>query len=244
MRVRPSRSEPILALISARTELTRSQVAEALNISYFSARYWLDKLADEKLIRKEIRQRGNLRRIFYYSIIPLIGEVYYRTQYALMFYTEKPRTKTPDPIAEFRVTGVSERRVKYSIDEFKAVVIHVGIILAPQTWWIKQQIKVTAYELDEPIDKDELHHSVRIYGKLNYCERNAVFFKSRIKEGMWRAEENNLYWWLGERIRLPAPRMGDYLYAEEFIKDVENRKAALGALKKKFNNELGVLEVV
>jgi hypothetical protein len=96
-----------------------------------------------------------------------------------MFYTDQPRNKTPDPIAEFRVTVVSDTPHGYSVEEFEKACIYIGVILAPQTFWIKQKYKVTASELHEPIDTDELEWSVPVYKKLNYCERYAVFFRSR-----------------------------------------------------------------
>jgi len=54
-----------------RVGVTRSQVAEALGISYWSARYWLEKMVEEKVIDKERIwiYRGVVFRWVYYPII-------------------------------------------------------------------------------------------------------------------------------------------------------------------------------
>jgi hypothetical protein len=241
IRVRPSPRQSILSLFETEKSLTRSEIAARLGISYFSARYWLEKLASEGLIQKEVTFIGrNVRRIIYH---PLPVEFYYRTQYAIMFYTLIPRSESPDPIAEFRVTVVSDKRGKYNLDEFKDACIHIGIILSPQTYWIKQEMEITADELDEPIDKDELDYSVPVFRMLNYAERYAVFFKSKKHdEDKWRVKYP--YWWADKTLPLPAPEKEDYEYAEDYIKSLERKKAALGALKMMFNNEEGRLEPV
>jgi len=173
--------------------------------------------------------------------------VYYRTTYAEMYYSEDPRVgknQTPDPIAEFRVTVVSDKPGRYNIAEFRRVCVYTGVILAPQTYWIKQSYVVTAYEEDEPIDEDELPYSVPVYKKLNYCERYAVFFKSRQRptSEWWRAEHPD--WWLERPPVVPKPRKGDYEYDEKFIKRQEERLIGLGALRYRFNNEAGRMEAV
>jgi len=97
--------------------------------------------------------------------------------------------------------------------------------------------------LDEPIDPDELQYSVPAYKRLNYCERYAVFFRSRRDEDeKWRAK--NPYWWVTSEAPLPLPREGDFEYSEIYIKDLEEKKIALGVLHVRFNNELGVEESV
>ena len=160
-----------------------------------------------------------------------------------MFYALVPRTKSPDPIAEMRVTVVSNRRGQYKLEELERACIYVGVILAPQTYWIKQEREVTADELDEPIDPDELQYSVTAYKRLNYCERYAVFFRSRRSEDeKWRVKYP--YWWVTPDAPLPLPREGDFEYGEVYIKDLEEKKIMLGVLHMKFNNELGVMESV
>ena len=43
---------------------------------------------------------------------------------------------------------------------------------------------------------------------------------------------------------LPLPREGDYEYGEKYIKDLEEKKIALGVLHVRFNNERGEMESV
>lgn len=249
VRIRKPAKKEIVELFKARAELTRSQVAEALNISYESARYWLDVLVEEGLINRKriikVSKRGTdyVYKVIYISIEKI---VYYRTQLALMFYTEVPREKTPDPIAEFRCTVVSDKKGMYDIKAFEDACVYVGVILAPQTWWRRPDnvksdkpkvlFEVKAFELDESIDKDELNHSVTVYGKLNYCERQAIFFKSHQHE-KWRKEHQ--FWWI-EKV-FPISRLGDYLYTEDRIKSVEENRIALKSLKVGFDNEKGVM---
>lgn len=242
VRVRPSPRKRILDFfkyMQPTEPFTRSEIADRLGITYWSARYWLDKLVSERFLSRKVERIDNRRRIFY---LPVIAVVYYRTQYAMLFYTEVPRTKTPDPIAEFRVTVVSNRKGRYDLDEFARACIYVGVILAPQTYWIKQKVMITADELDEPIDVDELQYSVHVHKRLDYAERYAVFFRSRRGEKSWRTE--NPYYWLDPTQKLPAPKSGDYEYDESFIKDLEEKKIALGKLKMRFNNERGQMEDV
>lgn len=241
VRIRQSPRKNILSLFEYEKGLTRSDVAAKLGITYWSARYWLDKLTSEGLLlRKAIRTGKVIRRVLYYKPLP---RIYFRTQYAIMFYTKVPRTESPDPIAEFRVTGVSDTPKKYNIEEFKDVCVYIGIVLAPQTYWIKQEMEITADELDEPIDVDELQYSVPVFKRLNYCERYAVFFRSRKnEEEKWRTKYP--YWFFGREAPLPVPREGDYEYSEEFIKKQEEIKVTLRLLKFKFINEAGRLEPV
>jgi len=242
-RVRPGKRDAIIRLFggSETLGLTRGEVASKLGITYWSSRYWMEKLASDGQIRKAITYsvRNKVRRIVYYLVVT---KVLYRTQYALLFYTEVPRTKTPDPIAEFRVTAVSSRRDAYSLEEFERACIYIGVILAPQTYWIKQQIEITANEKDEVIDVDELPYSVPVYGKMDYAERYAVFFRSRRGNELWR--QTHIAWWLIATEPRPLPRDGDYEYSEKYIKKVEENLVALGKLKMRFNNTLGVMESV
>jgi len=69
-----------------------------------------------------------------------------------------------------------------------------------------------------------------------------VFFRSRRGDEGWR--QTHIAWWLIETVSLPMPREGDYEYAEDFIKSLEEKKIALGALKVRFNNSDGVMESV
>jgi len=243
VRVRPSRRNAIIELFKGSTTLglTRTDVASQLGISYWSARYWMELLVEEKFLRKSVTYtvKGYVRRVTYFLVVPAI---YFRTQLAIMFYAEKPRSKTPDPIAEFRVTVVSNRRGMYNLQEFERACIYTGVILAPQTYWIKQQFKITANENDEPIDVDELTYSVPVHKRLDFAERYAVFFRSRRGDEGWR--QTHIGWWIVETEPLPMPREGDYEYDERFIKDVEEKKILLGALKVRFNNEKGEMESV
>lgn len=240
-RVRPSPREKILSLFTYEKSLTRLEVAEKLGITYWSARYWLDKLASEGLlVRKPILIGRAVRRVLYYLVLP---KIYFRTQYAILFYREAPRTKTPDPIAEMRVTAVSDRRDAYNLDAFKDACVHIGIILSPQTYWVKQNMEITADEKDEPIDMDELFYSVPVYKLLNYAERYAIFFRSkRDDDKKWRVRFP--YWWTDSTAPRPLPEEEDFEYDEKYIKELEEKKVALGVLKMKFNNVKGVLESV
>jgi len=240
VRIRPSPRRKIIEFVKIGGRWSRSEVATKIGITYWSARYWLDKLAKENLLQKiiEVPFPGQ-RRIFYEYRVPL---VYYRTQYAMMFYTEKPRTKTPDPIAEFRVTVVSGEKGQYDLKEFERACIYIGVILAPQTYWIKQQLMITADEEDEPIDVDELEYSVHVKKRLNYAERYAVFFRSRRGKEYWR--EEHPYYWADPTMALPVPGKGDYEYGEDFIKKTEERLTTLRKLKVWFDNEKGRMEDV
>jgi hypothetical protein len=241
LRVRQGLRSKILEVIKLEQGLTRKELALKLGITYWSARYHLEVLVSKGFLRKEVFYIGRtVRRITYFYVVPV---VLYRTQYAIMFYASVPRTKTPDPIAEMRVTAVSNLKGQYKLEEFERACIYTGVILAPQTYWIKQEQKVTADELDEPIDPDELEWSVPVYKRLNYCERYAVFFRSRRNEAeKWRVK--NPYWWVTPDTSLPLPREGDYEYNEVYIKSLEEKKIALGVLKMRFNNERGEMESV
>jgi len=240
-RVRPSPRERIIELLKKEPGLTRTEVAARIGITYWSARYWLEKIVEEKFLRKEILGRPPFVRLIRYY--PVVTVIYYRTQLAIMFYTSAPRTKTPDPIAEFRVTVVSNVPNKYNLQDFERACIYIGVILAPQTYWIKQEMEVTADEKDEVIDVDELGFSVTAFKRLNYAERYAVFFCSKKNvEKKWRVEHP--YWWLDSTAPRPLPEIGDFEYGEKYIKDLEEKKIMLGVLKMRFNNERGEMESV
>lgn len=244
-RHRPSPRKSILSFFKTMQEtegFTRSEIAEMLGITYNSSRYWLDRLAEEGLLRREVvwTVRPYVRRIFYYKVIP---KIYYRTQFAMLFYSEIPGSKSPDPIAEFRVTAVSKIKGRYDLKEFEIACIYIGVILAPDTYWIKQFVEITADETDEPIDPDELQYSVPVMKRLGYAERYAVFFKSRQDvDEYWRKEQP--YYWVDPLAKLPAPREGDYEYDERFIKKTEVQRITLRLLKMRFNNEKGEMEGV
>lgn len=238
MRARPSPRRRIIT--NFRGEFTRSAVAEYLGITYWSARYWLEKLTQEGILEKHVTPFGARGRRVTYTQRE-VRKIYYRSQYAVMFYTEEPRTKTPDPIAEFRVTGVSETKGRYDRDELMNDCIYIGVVLAPQTFWIKQKVLVTAREIDEEVDQDELAFSVPVFKLLDYCERYAIFFRSR-RGDMWRAI--HVDWWMRELPELPAVRRGDYEYDEKRIKEEEEYRIEKGVLRKRFNNTEGRMENV
>lgn len=164
----------------------------------------------------------------------------YRTQYAEMYYVEDPRSKTPTPIAEFRVTGVSRERGHYRIEEFRRVLRHMGIIhsmTAPwkmmfNEWLEVVETKVTASEQDETIDEDELASSVPVYRSIDYAERYSCWYRSR--RGMEWEED-----YAPEPVREGTPH--DYEYGEKWYKDRERELMARGRLRQRFDNVRGVL---
>jgi hypothetical protein len=158
--------------------------------------------------------------------------VYYRTQYALLFYEEEPKGKTPDPIAEARVVAVSDTRGRYSIEAFESAIYHMMMVLAPYTYWRGRLTTVTAFEFDEEIDEDELPLSLPEFKRLNYAERYAVFFRSRRERSDWFRFEMPLYW---EEKVAPTPRDGDYEYTESYIKRAEEERK----MPTRFDNEEG-----
>lgn len=199
---------------------------------------------DRVMIRRYRRELAEEREKIAEKIVE---GVYFRSSYAEMYYAEDPRTgkdQTPDPIAEFRVTVVSDRPGQYDMSEFRRVCIYTGVILAPQTYWIKQMYVISAYEEGEMVDEDELPYSVPVYERLNYCERYAIFFKSRQrpKSRWWRVTHPE--WWKSVPPVTPEMRGGDYEYSEKFIKSQENRLIDLGTLRYYFDNETGVMEAV
>ena len=202
-------------------------------------RGWLMKGAWRTRIRELERRIARLvRKVVKYRAIL---KVYYRTSYAEMYYSEKPRGKTPDPIAEVRVTVVSDEKGRYkeALKRMRDVCIYTMMIMAPQTWWLKQPYEVTAYEEDEMIDQDELEQSVPVYGRLNYAERYVVFFRSRRESHKWWRREEP-FWW--ERRVFPEPEEGDYEYDEKAIKERENFFVETGVARLRFNNERCMLE--
>lgn len=163
--------------------------------------------------------------------------VYYRTQLAIMFYEEKPKGKTPDPIAEVRITAVSDEKGRYSTEDFERAIYHLmGRILAPQTYWRGRLYKVTAFELDEEIEEDELPLSVPVYKRLNYAERHAVFYRSRREPKDYFRVEVPEYW---TKPIAPEPRSGDYVYNEEWIKSQELDLLMRGVIRTYFDNTEG-----
>ncbi len=74
-RIRISPRLRILAYVEAHPEgVTRSSVAAEIGRTYWSARYWLDRLESEGFIRSERiwTVRGFVRRVFYHPIIPIV----------------------------------------------------------------------------------------------------------------------------------------------------------------------------
>jgi hypothetical protein len=201
----------------------------------------MELLVKEGFLKRQDIMVGRAIRRILYTYMPLV--ILYRTQVTMMFYAKAPSAKTPDPIAEFRVTAVSQKPGQYDIEEFKRACIYVGVVLASQTYWMKQEVEITADEKDEPIDTDELRYSVPAYQRLNFAERYAVFFRSRRDEDRkWK----NLYpyWWTDPNVPRPSPDKGDFEYDEKYIRDLELKKILLGALKMKFDNERGIVESV
>jgi len=243
VRVRPSPAKQIIDLVKAYPGITRTELAAMLDRSYWSIRYWCDKLEKEgKIKAKRIwTVRHTVRRVEYYPVKP--PGVYYRTQVALMFYARVPRRKTPDPIAEFRVCVVSDKEGMYDIHKLERACLYIGVILAPQTYWIKQESIVTAREIDEPIDPDELELSVPVYKRLNYAERYACFFRSRRESSEWWRNEVPDYWEY-EEAPVPLPRKGDYEYDEKYIKAQEDTLVKAKFLKYRFDNRRGEMVAV
>ena len=168
--------------------------------------------------------------------------IYYRTQLSILFYEEMPRGKTPDPIAEARITAVSDEKEKYNIENFGKAIFHMMMVLAPQTFWLERARRVTAVEIDEPIMEDELELSVPYSKRLNYAERYAVFFRSRRERSQFL--RNTIDYWLIPRDELRkylVPRSGDYEYDEGYIKKAEEEAIKKGRVKTRFDNELGRL---
>lgn len=74
-RLRPSPQAEILRYVEAHPEgVTRSQVAEAVGRTYWSARYWLEKKTEEELVRSERiwTIRHFVRRVIYYPVPTLL----------------------------------------------------------------------------------------------------------------------------------------------------------------------------
>jgi len=172
---------------------------------------------------------------------------YYRSQYCEIYYEEIPKSKTPDPIVEFRVTVVSDERGKYPhFVNLSNVTTHLGIILAPQTFWMGLT-KVVNREIDEPIDPDELPKSVPVYKKLNFAERYAVFFRGRREPSKHLRRTHPDYWvrpldeWLPEAERGTTGRtgvtpFGDYEYDEATIKELEEVAIKQRRVRTRFEN--------
>jgi len=168
----------------------------------------------------------------------------YRTQLAVLFYEELPKGKTPDPIAEARITAVSDEKGRFDIEEFGKAITHMMIILSPQTYWIERKKRVVAFEVDEPIMEDELELSVPYSKRINFAERYAVFFRSRRDRSKWLREEVGLdYWFLpsDDLRKMVKPRRGDYEYDEGYIKKVESELFEAGRIRTIFDNEEGRL---
>jgi len=174
-------------------------------------------------------------------------KVYYRTQVAILWYEKIPKGKTPDPIAEVRVTAVSDEKGRYDTEKFVSACIHAMFVLSPQTYWLERSKKVLAYEKDEPIMEDEIPLSVPYSKRINYAERYVVFFRSRRDRSKWLREELGLDYWLlpyDELREVVKPRTGDYEYDEGYIKEAEKRMIEAGRVRTRFDNELGRLVLV
>jgi len=174
--------------------------------------------------------------------------IYYRSMYCEIFYAEVPKSKTSDPIAEFRVTVVSDKPGSYPhFVNLKPVVIHLAVVLAAQTFW-HGLTSVPCRELDEEIDEDELPKSVPVYKRLNFAERYAIFFRGRRDPSEHLRRKHPDYWlvpldeWLpeierGRTGRTGVTDYGDYEYDEATIKELEEIAIRQRRVRTRFENE-------
>lgn len=92
MSLRPSPRQRILDFVShALTSVTRSMVAEYLGISYWAARYYLEKLAAEGFIQKQYVYTDTMRRVFY-SPVPVKAKLY---RVKIRLYNDVMSVETP-----------------------------------------------------------------------------------------------------------------------------------------------------
>jgi len=144
-----------------------------------------------------------------------IPEVFYRTQ-LMVEYVGAVGDTTPEPFLELRVVAVSNKPKRYSLEEFKKVIIQMEQLLSHfagrdyENW--RRSVKaiiVEGTEEDEPIDPDEALLSLPEYKRINYAERYAEFLQKGVT------------------------------YLESWFKKAEiDTNFAYG----RFNNELGILE--
>lgn len=189
--------------------MTRTEIMEVFGLDYIRATRILEKLVgDGKLYREAIR------RILWIPVLYCYYPFYYRTQLAWIIYAREPDTKTPDPLVEIRTTGVSKYPGKYSLDKFKKVNIFTLKLLAPQTYWKElietgeMLVKYIGMEQDEKIDADEVTDSLPCHWRVEYCERMAIFYRSR--------REEKLRAYIPDWMHRPI----DY-FMEEFIRERE-----------------------
>lgn len=147
----------------------------------------------------------------------------YRSSAMICFYTETPRAKTPDPIAEARVTVVSAEPGRWPKEKLRKLLIATMIAVAPQTYW-SELGRIEAYEIDEEIDEDELESSVPLVRAVDTPERQVVFFCSRKHVEHWWRLDRPEYWVEGV---VPEPRYGDYIYNEFDIRRLEEWRERL-----------------
>jgi len=160
--------------------MTRREIAEECNIPYGVASRILDKL-----VRKGELYREAVRKILGFPIEYHYYPYYYRTQSAWIIYASEPGGKTPDPLCEVRTVGVSKYPGKYRVENFRKVNIFTLHLLSPQTYWKELidtgelLVNYIGEEQDEKIDADEVTDSLPCFWRIGYCERMAIFYRSR-----------------------------------------------------------------
>jgi len=94
MSVRPVPRQRILDFVNkALLPVTRTQIADYFGVSYWSARYYLDKLTEEGLIRRDYIYTDTLRRVIYVPVpVPIIPK-FHRVKIRL--YNDSISTETP-----------------------------------------------------------------------------------------------------------------------------------------------------
>ena len=194
----------------------RRDIAEKFRISRHTAARKLDELVME----------GKLYRVYEFVYFPIwyYYPYYYRTQVAVIVYAREPGTKTPDPIAEVRVTCVSMEPGKYDPDQLEKAVLHTLVLLNPKSYWKEKidlgelLVEYTAREVDEKIEADEVADSLPCFWRVGYCERMAVFYRSR-RESKLRYIYDE--WWLDirnwdKRVQDTLDRVSTAMYGKPF----------------------------
>ena len=220
----------------------------------------IEMMTEPQIIKRAIDELLKERRIWRLIKEIIAGKVFeariyppvlYRSILALLVYARYPDKKTPDPICEVRVTGVSHVKKKWDIEKWYSVCLTALICLNPFSYWAEMlntgalNIVVKAYERDEEIDPDELPLSVPVYERLNWAERYVCFYASR-RYRKWRDEHPD--WWVVREF--PPVTANDYEYdeydikirEEDLLKPPEARSfwpEYGGFLRSKFDNEKG-----
>lgn len=209
------------------------------------------------------RNKFDNLRVFYRLVkrILLIPPVtnFYRSTLVRVYYTGNQRKGTPSPIAEFRITVVSNTRGRWNPTFFGNSITHAGIVIAPQTFWNDLEV-LERYEVDELIMPDEVSSSVPVFKTLDFAERLAIFYTSRkdptkyldVQVPNWQSLPTS------ELIATVKENTGDFVYDECNIRAREKLVAdiiiALGGLdpdsrrsrpriSAKFNPEDGLINI-